>query len=77
MTELRMVTDYVLSLDNEILKDYFNTCTILSYDNDLDLYIEILDNLMKIYEKREEYETCEKLKIKKEESLLITKEKII
>ena len=41
--ELKMVTDYVLSLDNDILKDYFNTCTILSYDNDLELYIEILD----------------------------------
>lgn len=75
--ELKMVTDYVLSLDNDILKDYFNTCTILSYDNDLELYIEILDTLIKIYEEREEYEICEKLKFKKEESLIITTEKTI
>jgi len=75
--ELKMVTDYVLSLDNDILKDYFNTCTILSYDNDLELYIEILDTLTKIYEEREEYEICEKLKFKKEESLIITTEKTI
>lgn len=66
--DIKMVFDYIISLDNEILNDYYSTCTILTYNNDLELYIEIIDALIKIYEEREEYENCELLLIKKEES---------
>lgn len=66
--DIKMVFDYIISLDNEILNDYYSTCTILTYNNDLELYIEIIDALIKIYEEREEYENCELLMIKKEES---------
>jgi hypothetical protein len=69
--ELKMIFDYVMSIDNEILIDYFNTCSILSYNNDLELYLEIVDSLIKIYEEREEYENCELLLIKKDESTII------
>lgn len=69
--DIKMVFDYVMSLDNEILNDYYNTCTVLSYSNDLELYIEIIDALIKIYEEREEYENCELLMIKKEEAINI------
>ena len=48
--ELVMVTNFVVAVDNEILNDYNNTCTILTYDNDLELYVEILDSLISIFE---------------------------
>ena len=48
--ELVMITNFVNSVDNEILNDYNNTCTILSYDNDLQLFIEVLDSLITICE---------------------------
>ena len=75
--ELIMIYNYLIALDNEILNDYYNTCTILSYDNDLILYMEILDTAIEIFEEREEYEKCQLLKNKKEESINITKNKTI
>jgi len=56
-----------------VLNDYNNKCTILSYNNDLELYVEILNSCILIFEKREEYEKCQKLKDKKEESIKIMK----
>jgi hypothetical protein len=69
--ELSMTYNYITALDNEILNDYFNTCTILSYDNDLELYIEIVDTLILVFEEKEEYEKCAKLIKKKKESINI------
>jgi hypothetical protein len=75
--ELSMITNFVCAVDNEILNDYNNTCTILSYDNDLQLYIEILDSLILIFEEKEEYEICSTLKNKKDESIKIIENKTI
>ncbi len=75
--ELEMVYEFVSSIDNEILNDYNNTCTIISYDNDLQLYVEIVDTLIKIYEEKEEYEKCEILKFKKDDSIIIMNSKTI
>ena len=75
--ELVMVTNFVVAVDNEILNDYNNTCTIITYDNDLELYVEILDALISIFEEREEYEICSVLKEKKEDAEIIIKNKII
>jgi hypothetical protein len=71
--ELKMIYGYVTSLDNEILNGYYNTCTLLTYYNDLELYIEIVEALILIYEEKEEYEKCITLKNKKEESIKIMK----
>lgn len=71
--ELRMVYDYIIELDNVILIEYLNTSSILSYSNDLELYIEILEVLTSIFEEREEYEKCNVLKIKKEQSIELIK----
>ena len=60
-----MVYNYMILVDNDILNDYNNTCTILSYESDLHLYVEIINALIEIYEEREEYEKCEILKNKK------------
>lgn len=75
--ELEMVYEFVSSIDNEILNDYNNTCTIISYDNDLQLYVEIIDTLIKVYEEKEEYEKCEILKCKKDDSIVIMNTKTI
>ena len=75
--ELEMITNFMVAVDNEILNEYNDTCTILSYDNDLQLYIEILDALIVIFEEREEYEKCEMLKFKKDDALEIMENKTI
>ena len=75
--ELEMVYDFVSNIDNEILNDYNSTCTIISYDNDLQLYVEIVDALILIYEEREEYEKCEILKFKRDDSIEIMNTKTI
>lgn len=75
--ELSMITNFICAVDNEILNDYNNTCTIPSYDNDLQLYVEIIDSLILIFEEREEYEICVNLKNRKEESIKIKENKTI
>lgn len=75
--ELVMITNFINAVDEEVLNDYNSTCTILSYDNDLQLYIEILDSLIEIYEEREQYEMCDLLKSKKDESITIMSNKTI
>lgn len=69
--ELSMIYNFLSSIDNEVLNDYNNTCTILSYNNDLELCIEVLEAAIKIFEEREEYEKCNILKIKLDESKII------
>ena len=69
--ELTMIYKFIVSLDNEILNDYYNTCTLLTYYNDLELYLEIVEALIMIYEENEEYEKCVELKIKEQESIKI------
>jgi len=75
--ELIMIYNFVTAIDNDILNDYNSTCTIISYDNDLQLYIEIIDALILTFEEREEYEQCEILKGKKDDALTIMESKTI
>ena len=75
--DLTMIYNFMVNIDNDILNDYNNTCTILSYDNDLGLYIEIIDSLIQIFEDKEEYEKCELLLFKRDESLEIINSKTI
>lgn len=75
--ELEMIYNYIVTLDNDTLNDYNNQCNVLAYNNDLELYIEILESLIGIYEEKEQYEKCDSLFKKKEESLLIKNSKTI
>ena len=75
--DLTMIYNFMINIDNDILNDYNNTCTILSYDNDLELYVEIIDSLIQIFEDREEYEKCELLLFKRDESSEIMNSKTI
>ena len=75
-TEIRMIYDYLRNLDNVVLNAYFNTYTVLQYNNDLEICIEVIDKLIKVFEEKEEYEKCQVLLNKKEESLDIMNIKI-
>jgi hypothetical protein len=75
--ELSMVYNFITSVTDDVLSDYKDTCSILSYENDLELYMEILDICIVIFENREEYEKCQKLKNKKEEVIKIIESKTI
>ena len=72
-TETRMIYDYLRNLDYDILNDYFITNSVLNYNNDLELYIEVVNKMIEILEEAEEYEKCQILFNKKEESLDIMK----
>lgn len=71
--DLEMVYNFMVNVDNEILIHYLNSKSVLAYESDLELYIELIDVLVSIYEDNEEYENCKKLLDKKEESIIILK----
>ena len=75
--EVQMIYDYIRTLDNEIIIHYYSNKTILSYENDLELLIEIIDKMIYILEQTEDYEKCLILKNKKEECKKINIEKTI
>jgi hypothetical protein len=71
-----MIYDYLRGLDHESLCMFSESRTIITYKNDLLFCIEIIDLMLYILEKNEEYEKCQILKNKKDESLDIIKLKI-
>lgn len=73
--EVQMIYDYIRSIDNQIIFHYYSNKTILSYENDLELLIEIIDKMIHILEETEEYEKCLVLKNKKEDCIKINLEK--
>jgi hypothetical protein len=75
--DVRMIYDYLKIVDNEMIYEYYSTCTILSYENDLELFVEILDAMLKIMEESEEYEKCQVLQNKKQKCLDMSLNKII
>lgn len=74
--EVRMIYDFIREVDNDMINDYISNKTILSYNNDLELLIEIIDRMIEILEETEEYEKCLVLKNKKERCLQETKKTI-
>lgn len=75
--EVQMIYDYLKTIDNDTLFEYFCTCTIINYDNDLELFVEILDRMIIILEEKEEYEKCHDLQFKKLECKAIKNKKDI
>jgi hypothetical protein len=75
-TEIKLIYDYLINLDNVILNEYFNTYSVLQYNNDLEFCVEVINKMITILEDKEEYEKCQILLNKKEESLEIINLKI-
>jgi hypothetical protein len=67
--ELNLIYNFITKVDNEVFIHYLNSKTVLSYDSDLELYVEIVDALISIYEDSEEYEKCDQLKRKRIEAI--------
>ena len=63
-SELELILNFLIAADEELLSELNDTCSLISYDNDLMLFLEILEALLVIYEDREEYEICEIIKNK-------------
>ena len=72
-TEIRMIYDYLRGLDQEMLTMFSESRSIISYENDLHFCIEIINIMLYILETNEEYEKCQILKDKKDESMDIIK----
>jgi hypothetical protein len=70
--DLNLIYKFILSLDNDTLIDYNFRQTLIGYENDLELYFDILNSLIKIYEFTEDYEKCQKLLIKKNNTIKLT-----
>lgn len=69
--ELNMIYNFMSKVDKTILIHYLTSKTILSYDSDLELCLEIITTLVSIYEDREEYEKCVILTKKKNKIIKI------
>ncbi len=66
--ELDIVYDFIIQLTDETIYSYMEKKTIISYDNDFELFIQLIDRLIEILENEvyEEYEKCRNLLNKKE-----------
>lgn len=71
--DLMTIYDFLLSIDNKELIDYFRTKTLFSYKNDLELYLEVCKNMLILFEEKEKYEHCHEIKKKMDECNLIIK----
>jgi hypothetical protein len=69
---LNLIYKFILSLDNDTLIDYNKRQTLIGYKNDLELYFDILNSLIKTFESTEEYLKCQNLLIKKNNTIKLT-----
>ena len=69
--ELEMIYNFISKVDKTILFHYLSSKTILSYDSDLELCLEVVNTLISIYEDKEEYEKCVTLTNKKDKIINI------
>lgn len=75
VNELKTIYNFLLSLDNDTLIRYSGLQTLVTYNNDLELYLEIINSLIRVYEHNQEYERCiELLKQKNNTINLLTKQ---
>ncbi len=68
---MNLLYEYILLTDIDTLKIYKKEQTITP-NNDLDIFMEIIDSVIEYYEINEEYERCDRLKNKKIECQNIT-----
>lgn len=73
--DIEFINELVLSIDKSLLNDYNKSTSLVILGNDLDFYIKILKFLIKYFESIEDYEKCEVLKNKLDESNKIKTEK--
>jgi hypothetical protein len=72
--DLYLIYDFLISSTKNELFNFYYLNTVLSYKNDLELFIETIKQLIKIFEDLEYYEECFHLKNKENECYEILKE---
>lgn len=72
--EANTVFVYIISTELEELKEYKRKNTIISFENDLELFINVIDKLLLYYEVSEEFERCDCLYNRKKLCELIMKD---
>jgi hypothetical protein len=72
--DLYLIYDFLISVEKKELIKYLKSNTVLSYKNDLELYMETIIRLIKIFEDLEYYEECIELKRKIDECNTILNE---
>lgn len=75
--DVYMIYNFIDSVDNDVIFEYHSTSSVLSYNTDLDLFVEIIDRMLGVLELVEDYEKCAVLKNKKEQCFKIKKKKTI
>lgn len=63
--EINLTYNFVILTEIDTLKKYNKKCIISLYENNLELFIDIIDKLIILYENDEDYEKCLKLLDKK------------
>ena len=69
--ELKMIYEFLIALDNMDLEDYYSNNKVETYNNDLELFIDTVNSLIKILEETEEYEKCHLLMNKRADAINI------
>lgn len=59
--ELNRIFNFMISIDYEELNEYLNNKNIFTYSNDLEVYYDTAQTLLKILEDLERYEDCHEL----------------
>jgi hypothetical protein len=49
---------YLISIDNNIINKYIKNKTTMFYYNDSEILLELIENMVNVYERIEEYEKC-------------------
>lgn len=72
--ELDMVYEFLISISEEDIKFFYKNSTVVTYPNDLELYMQTIQKLISIYEEKEKYEQCLELKKKYDRCQIIMQE---
>ena len=75
--ELIKIFKFMISIDNYELNEYVKNKNIFTYSNDLDVYYDTAQTLLKILEEIERYEDCHELMKKINQCRLIKLKKQI
>ncbi len=65
--DLKDIFLFLIDIDNYELNEYILNRTVVTYEHDLEVYMLILEKVLKIYENQENYEYCHILKMKLDE----------
>jgi len=70
-----VVYKFINDMEKETLIEFKKNQSMVSYENDLILYLEMIRYVRNLYEQREEYEVCAELIKKENECVMLLNNK--